>query len=301
MKNEQYQAVLQALQAQGYTLDGAAYSTGRPNRVIVSLSSPAGAPLVAKLYPAGGGERTYAQMRQLWRSSFGERRKPPGLPKPVDFLPDPGVLLMECVAGNLCVHRNQLDDETLQGIVAVVAALHDSDVEPLEQRDANRMFRSVRHKANGIADMMPQAASSVTAVVDALELTIGQSGQLVPTHGDCSPRNIVVGPRRIVLIDWDRFERAEPARDIAHLGAWYWVWLLRQGKTPDWSVLERMVSWYRLLRPHAEVEKRLSFYVAARLVRTAHRILVEWPEESHLVPKLAAEALARLKEAPFGD
>src|SRR5206468_866896 len=120
--------------------------------------------------------------------------------------------------------------------------------------------------------------------------------ELVPSHGDFSPRNVLVAPeRRLALIDWDRLQCADPARDIAYMGTWCWVSALRQGKVPEWSVLERSVARYNLLRPRAAVEMRLSFYIAAGLVRIAHSLIELWPDDAYLVPQLTAEALRQLR------
>src|SRR5436309_3045303 len=82
--------LVQALRSRGYHSDGASFPTGRPDRATLALVTRAGIPVVAKLYSSGGGATTYANMQELWRSSFGERRRPPGLPQPIEYLPDVG-------------------------------------------------------------------------------------------------------------------------------------------------------------------------------------------------------------------
>src|SRR2546426_11284401 len=80
--------ILQALHRAGYTTDGPDFATGRPDRATLPLVTRTGAPVVAKLFPAGGGESTFANMRELWRSGFCGRQRPPPLSRPNHYLPD---------------------------------------------------------------------------------------------------------------------------------------------------------------------------------------------------------------------
>src|SRR5438552_18083976 len=91
--------ILQALHRAGYTSDGPDFAIGRPDRATLCLVTRAGAPVVAKLFPAGDGECTFASMHELWRSSFGARRRSPGVPRHADYLPDVRVIIMERLPG----------------------------------------------------------------------------------------------------------------------------------------------------------------------------------------------------------
>jgi hypothetical protein len=108
---------------------------------------------------------------------------------------------------------------------------------------------------------------------------------------------VLVTSNGLRLIDWDRLQRADPARDIAYIGTSWWVWLLRQKRTPDWSVLEQAVSAYDSLRPGARIQARLPFHLAAGLLRHAHALVELWPEDAYLVPELTAEAHRRLQRS----
>src|SRR2546425_6724782 len=79
--------ILQALHRAGYTTDGPDFAIGRPDRATLPLVTRAGAPVVAKQFPAGGGESTFANMHELWRSSLRGRRRPPRPSPPTDYLP----------------------------------------------------------------------------------------------------------------------------------------------------------------------------------------------------------------------
>ena len=292
---ELIERIWSALRSRGYESDGANFPTGRPDRATLALVSRTGLPVVAKLYPSGGGEITYANMQELWRSSFGERRRPPGLPQPIEYLPDVGVLIMERLPGRPFVELGASDTDIVDEALRLVAALHGCDAEPSKRRNFRRIVRSVRRKADAAAQVAPQFAGSFSEVAEALEAAALEDPELVPCHGDFTPRNVLVGADGLALIDWDRLQRADPARDLAYFGAWCWTWALRQRRPAHWSVLDRVVAKYDSLRPGASIEARLGFHVAAGLMRIAYGLVTLWPDDAHLVPQLAAEALRRLR------
>jgi hypothetical protein len=286
--------VTRALRRHGYETDGAHFPTGRPDRATLSLVARSGLPVVAKLYPSGGGDVAYANMQQLWRSSFGERRRPPGLPEPIEYLPDVGALIMELLPGRPLVELGAADGDMVDEATSVVAALHGCDVQPGRHRSIARIVRSVRRKVDEIAEVAPQFAGSLREVADALEGSRVEEPELAPCHGDFSPRNVLVSADRLALIDWDRLQRADPARDLAYFGAYCWTWALRQRKRACWSILDRMLVRYNALRPIVSIEDRLGFHIAAGLVRIAHGLLTLWSED-YLVPRVVTEALRVLR------
>ena len=287
--------ILRELDSRGYVIEPVQFTIGRPDRATLALRNPAGLAVVAKSYPLGPGDMAYANMQELWRSTFGERRQPPGLPRPIEYLPDIDVLIMERLSGRPLAELGTLDEQALENSIALLAALHQCDAQPFKRRDSRGIVRSVERKANRVADLAPDFAEAFRAVVQRLKAVRVESAPLAPCHGDFSPRNVLVAPGRWVIIDWDRFQLADPARDIAHFGAWSWVWELRQHKPGTWWVLEHIADLYDSQRPEAMIASRLHFHVAASLLRIVHGLLELWPDDAYLVPQLLAEALRRLR------
>ena len=287
--------LLQALRSRGYESEGAGFPTGRPDRVTLALVTRTGLPVVAKLYSSGGGATTYANMQELWRSSFGERRRPPGLPRPVEYLPDVGAVIMERLPGRPFVELGASDPDVVNDAIGLLASLHGCEAQPSTQRPVGRIVRSVWRKADTVGHVAPQFVDSFREVAEALEAAEVEDPELVPCHGDFSPRNVLVGSDGVTLIDWDRLQRADPARDLAYFGAWCWTWALRQGRPASWSMLDRVVARYESLRPGASIEARLGFHLAAGLLRIAQGLVTLWLDDAHLVPQLTAEALRRLR------
>src|SRR4029079_6207742 len=134
------------------------------------------------------------------------------------------------------------------------------EAEPNRLRTHGKIIRSVRRKVARVSEVAPPYAAAVHKVLEALEATKVAESQLVPSHGDFSARNVLVGENRITLIDWDRFQWADPARDVGYLGTWHWVSALRRDEPPDWTLLMRSLAGYRAIRPGVELESQVGFY-----------------------------------------
>jgi Phosphotransferase enzyme family len=289
-------AVRAALTARGYELDGSEFLTRRPDRLTVGLRTAAGAPAIGKLYPAGGGAVAFRNMCALWESAFGERRDPPGLARPIEYIAEPEVLVMEHLGGRPLVELDHLTEDAFRNSVELLAALHGSGaVLDSVPRTSARIVRSLRRKQARIAELAPEYALRYRAAVDAAEAAQPGDRELVPSHGDFSPRNVLAGRARYALIDWDRLKPADPARDVAHYGAWCWLRALHASGTHDWSTLDRFVAAYESLRPGAALRERLDFHLAAALLRMVASRVELWREESYLIPQLIEEAARRVR------
>ena len=286
---------LSALRRQGFVPADTSFSTGRPDRATVALTTPAGAPVVAKLYPGGKGEATFTNMQKIWRSSFGERRQPPGLPQPLDYLPELGAVIMERIEGRPLAERDGEDEPICDDCIRLLAELHECDAVPYTRRTSRGIVRSIQRKVERIASLAPQHAGAVCEAFGALEAARVKDRELVPSHGDFSPKNVLAGPGRLTLIDWDRFQWADPARDLACMATWSWLKSLRRGQSPDRAPLKRVVAVYQAARPGARLGKQLRFHVAAVLLRRAHSLVELWPQDTWLVPVLAKAALRELE------
>ncbi len=285
-----------ALIEHGYEPDGSEFLTRRPDRLTVGLRTAAGTPAIGKLYPAGGGAEAARNMRALWESSFGERRDPPGMARPIEYIDEAGVLVMEHLGGRPLVELDHQADEAFRNSVELLASLHGSGaVLTSVARTAPRIVRSLRRKQARIAELAPGYAARYRAAVDAVEDAQPGDRELVCSHGDFSPRNVLAGRERYALMDWDRLKRADPARDVAHYGAWCWLRTLHGSGSYDWSALDRFVAAYESLRPGAALRKRLDFHVAAALLRMVASRFELWREESYLIPQLIEEARRRVR------
>jgi len=288
--------IREALDARGYEVDGSRFLTRRPDRLAVGLRTSDGAPAIAKLYPRGGGVVAFENMLTLWRSSFGERRNPPGLARPIEYLHDVDVLVMENLGGRPLVELDYLAEDPFRNSVELLASLHACDATLASTpRRPSRIVKSLRRKEARIAQLAPEHAAGYGAALDALEATPPPDGELVCCHGDFSPRNVLQAPGRYALIDWDRMKLSDPTRDVGHYGAWCWLFSLHRRKVHDWSVLDRFIAGYTSLRPESPLEERIDWHLGAALLRMVASRVEVWKEESYLIPELIAEAGRRAR------
>jgi aminoglycoside phosphotransferase (APT) family kinase protein len=287
-------AWLRKLQALGYTAEPTVFATGRPDHASVRARTPRGAEVVAKLCPQHGAE-AFKNMRELWASTFGARRKAPGLPEPLDYIPDPGILISEYVPGRPLAETGPVSAKDARTAIELLVALHECNAQPPSRRTSRGIVRSARRKANRIAELVPQYADAVRSLADAIETRRASDTELVPSHGDFSPRNLLVASDRFVLIDWDRFQRADPARDLVYFGISTWLPRLRRGRLPNRDLLDEVVDCYSASRPSAKLERQLHFHIAAGLLRIACSLVELWPADAYLVPALVTVALRELE------
>lgn len=283
------------LRALGFRVESGDFSIGRPDRPTLAVRGPDGGAAIAKAYPPGAAVTAYDNLRRVWQSSFGCRRAPPGVPEPLAFLADIDALITDRVAGQPLAATVNLDLEVFDDSIRLIAELHASDAQPARRRTSRGILRSLGRKLEFVARAAPQFTEGMRAVVGALEAARPNDRELVPSHGDCSPRNILVAADRLVLIDWDRLQLADPARDVAYCGIWNWKQDLKQGRAPRRELLERAAEVYETCRPLAHIRRRLPFHVAAGLIRQAASLVQLWPEDIALVPGLLELARKELR------
>src|SRR5690348_2686451 len=104
------ETAVELLERAGYAVQVESFATGRPDRPTLALRTTSGRPAIAKLYSTGSAAAPYRNMRSLWDCSFGDRRAPPGLPKPLDCLAGDSILVMERRKGRPMAEINPIGD-----------------------------------------------------------------------------------------------------------------------------------------------------------------------------------------------
>ena len=273
------------------------FPTGRPDRASLALDTNAG-PIVIKFFQPTGRAEAFENMVCLWRSSFGEHRNPPGLPRPLAWLEEHSVLIMERIDGYPMLERMASGVERLEEIAGTLADLHTSDAQLSQRRDARGVVRSIQRKVadltgTGVEQALQRVADRLAERLPEISHSGYQPVELAPGHGDFSPRNVILSSRSVCFIDWDRFRLADPARDLAYFGAWSWMADLQAGRKPDWKLGDRLIDRYQTYHPIPNLSERIRFYRAAGLARIAHSQVRLW-KSAELVAPLSAEALRML-------
>ena len=278
----------EALIARGYELDGSEFLTRRPDRLVVGLRTASGTPAVGKLYPAGGGETAFENMLALWRSSFGERRDPPGLARPIEYLDGVEVLVMEHLGGRPLVELDYLAEEPFRSSVELLAALQRLRRGPdvgAAQRTADRQVAAAQGGAHRgarprVRRRLPRggrrrrggAAARRGARVLPRRLLAAQR-----PAGAGSPRADRLGPPEARRPG----ARRRPLRRV--------VLAARAPRRARPTTGRRSIASSpptRRCAPSSALEERLDFHLAAALLRMVAARVELWREESYLIPQL---------------
>ena len=137
----------------------------------------------------------------------------------------------------------------------------------LPLRDGEAVLRSLDRK---VAELPPAWRSVFAPSIARLAAVPPLERELVTTHGDFAPRNLIDSPEGLKLIDLDRLQLADPARDVAYYGAWIFVTRLAAGARPSWRSGARLAAAYTARRWESDLATTLDFHRIAALVRIAH-------------------------------
>ena len=248
------------------TTAGGILNHGHDDRLVQRIAVE-GVDVIRKRYRETNAVEVFDAMTDLWRSPFGADRIPPGLPRPLQLHSDDEGMDMACVDGPMLGTRGDVGflPQRLADVAALLAGLHSSGVVVPRRRSATKLVTSLRRKftdqphevVERLASMAPQLAETV-----------------VVSHGDFSPRNIVVGAEGLVLIDFDRLQMAGAGRDVQYLAAWAWVTEVTAGRVDPpggWALGDRFEMAYADRRPAERDELRhtRAFHRASSLVRIA--------------------------------
>ena len=269
----------------------------------VRLETRGAEKVVVKRYLAGGADTVHADMCALWSSSFGQNRKPPGMPRPIGLDAARAEVEMEYLTGEPIGSRGHLGMSVplLPEVGRLLADLHGSGVEVTRHRGPAALLRSARRKVadldRGTSDDPDHrtAVDLAHQVVQVLSAVVPPTPELVVSHGDFSPRNVLLTPSGLALIDFDRLQMAAPERDISYWGAWTWVTQLTSGLQPSWQVADDLALAYTAARPLSGITRTTTaFYRALALLRIAHgwSALQAAPQTSALVLREALQILS---------
>jgi aminoglycoside phosphotransferase (APT) family kinase protein len=249
----------------------------------VRLEVRDGREVVVKTYQRGGSGHVYDDMLALWLSPFGRERRPPGLPQPLSYDPATGEVVMARVPGRPLGQRGDLGDSVLRlrEVAALLADLHASGAMVRRVRSADRVLASSWRKVADLhaASVGPRAdigavavAAAATKVAELLGGCCPADENLVPGHGDFSPRNVLGDATGLVLIDMDRMQMADPAHDLAYWGAWTWATEAMNNRVPSWEGLSHLMNSYagHLGERYPAASGTLAFHQAAAILRIVH-------------------------------
>ncbi len=270
-------AVARGLRAAGVAVREVTVLSDRHADRPVFAGRLAGAPVVVKYHGAAAGE-AFVALQRIWAGPLGPLGRSgavgePGVPRPVALAPAAGLVVMEHLEGPLGSVRGVPADDALGPAAALLLArLHGTAAQGWRPRSARGVVRSLLRKVADLERTDPPLAARVAGVVDRLAGRLPVETEPVVTHGDFSPRNLVITPDGPRLIDVDRMRLASPARDVAYWAAWDFATRVLAGLEPTWHPGGVFTAAYLRARPEgaAELARSLTFHQAAALVRIVH-------------------------------
>ena len=247
----------------------------------VRIEQRRGSTVVVKSYLGTDGAAVHEALAGLWASPLGrDRVGGPGMPKPLGFDSRSGELTMAWVPGTRLAERGRVGGAVSRAVEVgnLLADLHGSGVVVERVRDRQELARSVARRAGDVAadpttsSVVLEAFVEASLAVDRAWAPDDTPRRHVLSHGNLSPRKVIISDRGLVLIDVDRLQMAEPERDLASWAAWMWVAEGARDDLDTMALLGDLVSGYAARARRAPADRAaLEVHLAVGLVRIAHR------------------------------
>ncbi len=178
------------------------------------------ADLVGKVYAVDRWD-VYEVMDKLSRGGFG-RDAEYSVPQPVAYIPSLRLLLQEKVQGVAAKKVFRFGDEQQRAKAAEccgrwLARYHATAPMAGRALTAEKFLRRVERKHHLVVEAGGRLAAKSQVVFDELT-TVSKMLSTVPMcagHGDFGSFHVIFGDRRTVVFDWDLYDVADPARDVA--------------------------------------------------------------------------------------
>lgn len=234
--------------------------------------------LIAKVYRTDRPDIQQA-MQNIQKAGFGLQDEF-SIPQPVAYLPSLRLFLQEKVEGPLAKEIFKTGNEESRVQAAERCALwlarfHTFGPKAGPVSDAESYLTVLRERTRRIVRQKGRCAAKASRLLEWLE---DAKNRLRPVemragHGSYSPAQLVLAEGRTVTFDWDGYDVADPARDVARFLYALRRWALDQLDTVRAldGAADVFLRTYRAVGPR-EVEANLLFYKVAaclKLARTA--------------------------------
>ena len=250
--------------------------------------------LYGKVYPDGTGDVVDGFLRALAREQAGHGMLyPTRFPRPVAYGPATRLLITEELAGQpvvpqlmksvLAAAGDAHPEEELALRAAVresgraLAVLHCSDVATAPVRSATDELAAVHRQLEVVGAVWPEVGERVRRRIDRLAEDVPDAPDLVLSHGDFTPSQVLLDGRTPAVVDFDTLCWADPALDLGRYLAHLELLVRKIGGPSVTTLVEDLTD--QFLTGYGEATARtasgaaaldrIAFYRATTLARTA--------------------------------
>ena len=162
----------------------------------------------------------------------------------------------------------------LSAIGRALAALHTASIRPDLIASPLAVLEDLRQRISELRARFPFERDLLRQILDKLERQT-PDGPATPSflHGDFGPSQLLWQSGRLVILDFDKYARGDPAFDLGNLLIQFRRIALRKpGKLPEFAPLRgAILEAYRHWSPHdPELDRRVAWHEQVALVRKIH-------------------------------
>ena len=233
---------------------------------------------IGKFYDRDEDACRVAAVLQRLGSSNGPAGVGLVVPSVIGYYEPRRLLLLTYEPGEAVTYALARDREAiLSAIGRALATLHRLPISPNRVHSPTVVLDDIRPRVSDLCARFPSVADSLRGALRALERDTPRLCQ-PPTfvHGDFGPANLLWRDGRIVVLDFDKCARGDPASDLGNLFAQLFRMSIKKPQNiPDVSTaLETVLDAYRRSsRPDPELEVRVAWYERATLLRKIHGLI----------------------------
>jgi aminoglycoside phosphotransferase (APT) family kinase protein len=237
--------------------------------------------LIAKIYRRNHSH-VFQTMERIRESGFGTQDEF-SIPQPLAYVCTLQCLLQEKVEGTPAEEIFKTGDELNRAAAAKRCALWLARFHALGPKAGSRTYandhlnsKSMQRYSREIVKLGGRYADKVACLHQRLEDAMPSlsPAELCAGHGSYSASHIILGQGRTAVIDWDGYDLADPARDVARfLAALRHPALGRLGSIRALDGTAEVFLNTYLAVGHPEVKKNLRFFEAATCLNLARHTL----------------------------
>jgi aminoglycoside phosphotransferase (APT) family kinase protein len=245
----------------------------------------------------------YEAMENIRRAGFGSGEEF-SIPRPVAYLPSLRLLLQEWVEGTQAKKIFKDGDEgqrvaAAEACARWLARFHATAPLAGQTFRVEKFLSSAERKLRLISEAEPALGARCEELRERLRAAAPAPGSFpqCASQGDFWERQIIFAGGRTVVLDWDDYDVADPARDVAHfvvslerLAGKY----LRYTHALDGAV-DVFLKTYRVSCGHPGVKDRVPFYKAVYWLRWWKKVIqTRAPGWRELVDRMLDESFNSL-------